>query len=367
MARKRRKLPNGIGSITKLGKTKAGKNRLSPYMARLPAYYDIEGKEIRKVIGCFRTYNEAQEALLNYNGLDNKADKLIDIYNAYKQSKDFRDLTRKTQVKYDTAFSHFEQLHTQKIININRYQLQKVIDNKVEEGYYTVENGKEVHKNYSKATIRQLKTTIVKVFEFAIDNNMLKINIAKGLKVKGEKENTTKGKDLFKPSEIRIMYSLREKIPFLNHLIVLCFTGLRTGEYRGLKTENINFEDNVIENFGIKTEAGMDRKVIILPNIKPILIQLVKESNTGYIYEKDRKHVSENTFYKEYYQALKQAGLKRRKPYNGRYTFATNMYRSKVDKKAITAQMGHTNFNITDKYYILNDKEYLAAEMKKMQ
>ena len=143
MARKRRKLPNGIGSITKLGKTKAGKNRLSPYMARLPAYYDIEGKEIRKVIGCFRTYTEAQEALLNYNGLDNKADKLIDIYNAYKQSKDFRDLTRKTQVKYDTAFSHFEQLHTQKIININRYQLQKVIDNKVEEGYYTLENGEK--------------------------------------------------------------------------------------------------------------------------------------------------------------------------------------------------------------------------------
>ena len=92
---KRRKLPNGIGSITKIEKTTAGKKRLSPYQVRLPAYYDLEGKAKRKVlVGYYKTYKEAYQALISFNGLDKKSDKLIDVFNAYKKSKDFKEIGR---------------------------------------------------------------------------------------------------------------------------------------------------------------------------------------------------------------------------------------------------------------------------------
>lgn len=366
MSRKRRKLPNGLGSITKVPKTSSGKNRVSPYLARLPAYYDKNGKEIRKSLGYYKTYNEAQKALMNYNGLDKKSDKLIDVFNAYKESKDFKDLSKKSKVKYNTSFSHFEMLQTKKINDINRYQLQQVIDDKVDKGYIAIVNGKEVHKEYSKSTIRHLKTTMVKIFDFALQNDLVSINIAKDLKVKGEIKHTKKDKKIFTDEEIKRMFLLREKIPFLNHILVMCFTGLRTGEYLNLTKDNIKLEKNAIINFGAKTEKGMERKVFILPNIKPILIDLYKESKTNYIYEKNGKHVSENIFYEEYYDALEKSNLEQRIPYSCRYTFATRAYQMGVNKKAIEDLMGHTTFKITDENYIINQDEFIRSEMQKM-
>lgn len=362
----RRKLPNGLGSITKLGKTKAGKKRVSPYMARLPAYYTLDGKEKRKIIGCYKTYKEAQQALMTYNGLDEKSDKLIDVFNAYKQSKDFKDLTKKSQVKYNTSFSHFEELQTRKINDITRYQLQQILDSKVDQGYEIMEKGKEIHKEYSKSTIRHLKTTMVKIFDFALQNDIIQTNIAKDLKVKGQTTNANKDKKPFTDQELKRIFILREKIPFLSHIIIMCYTGLRTGEYLNLTKDNINLNKNTIENFGTKTDKGMNRKVFILPNIKPILIDLIKKSQTGYIYEKNGQHVSGNIFYQEYYQALDQANLKQRIPYSCRYTFATRAYQMGVNKKAIEDLMGHTTFKITDENYIINQDEFIEAEMQKM-
>lgn len=363
---KRRKLPNGIGSITKIEKTTAGKKRLSPYQVRLPAYYDIEGKAVRKVLGYYKTYKEAYQALISYNGLDKKSDKLIDVFNAYKKSKDFKDLSKKSQRKYNTSFSHFEHLQTRKIADITRYQLQQVIDERVNEGYDTVVKGKPVHKEYSKSTIRQLKTTMIKIFDFALLNDIIDINIAKDLKVKGVINNTKKDKKIFNDGEINRLFTLREQIPFLNHILVMCFTGLRTGEYLSLTTDNINLDKNIISDFGKKTEKGIGRKVFILPNIKPILTDLIKQSQTGYIYEKNGRTVSENIFYQEYYKALEDANIEQRIPYSCRYTFATRAYEMGVNKKAIEDLMGHTTFKITDENYIINQDEFIESEMQKM-
>ena len=363
---KRRKLPNGMGSITKVPKTSSGKPRVSPYLARLPAYYNEEGKEIRKPLGYYKTYKEAQEALMSYNGLDKKQDKLIEIYNAYKTTKEYKDLSRKSQVKYDTAFKNFERLHGKKIGDITRYQLQQVIDEKVEKGYDTVEDGILVHKDYSRSTIRQLKTTIVKTFEFAIDNNKLQINIAKGLKVKGKISNKKEGKNPYSDQELATIFAKKEEIPFLKHILVMCYTGFRTGEYRKLKTTNIDFDRNEITGFGIKTNKGKERKMFILPIIKPILKELAEESKTGYIYEKDGKKVSDTVFYREYYKALKDAGLEKRIPYTGRYTFASKAHKDNVDKGALADLMGHESPLTTDEYYIINDDDYLQEEIQKM-
>ena len=60
MARKRRKLPNGTGSIERVKLTPQGKTRINQYRARLP-------KEKRKKdIGFYKIYNDAMDALINY-------------------------------------------------------------------------------------------------------------------------------------------------------------------------------------------------------------------------------------------------------------------------------------------------------------
>ena len=60
MARKRRKLPNGTGSIERVKLTPQGKTRVNQHRARLPK------SKGRKDIGFYKTYNDAMEALINY-------------------------------------------------------------------------------------------------------------------------------------------------------------------------------------------------------------------------------------------------------------------------------------------------------------
>ncbi|MCI7238012.1 MAG: hypothetical protein MR512_00020, partial [Anaerococcus sp.] len=60
MTTKRRKLPNGMGSIERVKLTPQGKTRVNQYRARLPK------SKGRKDIGFYKTYNDAMEALINY-------------------------------------------------------------------------------------------------------------------------------------------------------------------------------------------------------------------------------------------------------------------------------------------------------------
>lgn len=358
---KRRRLPNGMGSITKLGKSR-GRSRISPYMARLPARYDINGNEIRTVVGCYKTYNEAFEALVNYTApVDDKAT-LKEVYDSYKEDPDYLNLIRKTQVKYNSNFQHYIDLHNTPINLINQYDLQTVINDRVKNGYDEVVGNETVHKNYSKDTIRQLKTVMVKIYDHAIENGLVDRNIAKDLVVRGEKEKGKEGKHPFTDEELILMYRNREKIPFLDHILVMSFTGLRTSEYRNLKVSSIDLENNIIDDFGIKTDTGKQRIVYILETIRPILKELIEKSQTGYIYEKNGKHMSDTTFRKDFNEALEELGIPDHVPYDGRRSLATRAKKRKVKIRNAADMLGHKDETTTDKYYIIDDEVEIDKE-----
>ena len=358
---KRRKLPNGMGSITKLGKVN-GKKRVRPYMARLPAKYDIKGKETRQIVGCYKTYNEAFEALVNYTAPVDDKMTLKEVYESYKLDPDYNNLIRKTQVKYNSNFMHYIDLHNTPINLINQYDLQTVINDKVKNGYDDVVGGKVVHKEYSKDTIRQLKTVMVKIYDHAIENGLVERNIAKDLVVRGEKEKGKEGKNPFTDEELILMYKHRHQIPFLNHILVMALTGLRTSEYRNLKVSSIDLENNIIDDFGIKTDTGKQRIVYILKTIRPILSELIEQSQTGYIYEKDGKHMSDTTFRKDFTEALEELGIPDHVPYDGRRSLATRAKKRKVKIRNAADMLGHKDEITTDKYYIIDDEVKIDRE-----
>lgn len=360
MAR-RRKLPNGMGSITKLGKVN-GKTRVRPYLARLPARYDDNGNEERHIVGCFRTYNKALEALMVYTEpADNKAT-LKEVYESYKQDPDYNNLIRKTQVKYNSNFNHYIDLHNTPINLIKQYDLQTVINDKVKNGYDELEDGELVHKEYTKDTIRQLKTVMVKIYDHAIEKGQVDRNIAKDLVVRGEEGKGKEGKHPFTDEELILMYKNRHRIPFLDHILVMSLTGLRTSEYRNLKVSSIDLENNIIDDFGIKTDTGKQRIVYILKTIRPILAELIESSQTGYIYEKNGKHMSDSTFRKDFSKALEELGIPDHVPYDGRRSLATRAKKRKVKIRNAADMLGHKDEITTDKYYIIDDEVEIDKE-----
>ena len=59
---KRRRLPNGFGSITEV----KGKNLRNPFLARLTVGRSTLGKPIKRPFGYFETYEEAYAAIIAY-------------------------------------------------------------------------------------------------------------------------------------------------------------------------------------------------------------------------------------------------------------------------------------------------------------
>lgn len=358
---KRRKLPNGTGSIERVKKTVQGKTRLSQYRARLPAKYTKDGKKIQKDIGFFKTYNEALEALLNYKEPAPKVT-FNDLFIQYKESKQFKGFSKNNKLRLERAFNRFEHLHDTNIKDIVYTDLQEVVDQMELEGYDL--NGN--HHDYSKSAIEKLKTVVNKIYNLANKNNIINYNLAPLLDIGGIKEK--RNKEIFTKEEIEKMIL---SIPFnknIRHILVMIFTGMRTGEYINLKKENFDFKNNTIINFGIKTEEGKKRKMFIHPKIETIAKELYLESKTGNIIEYEDKPLDYDTkFYKFiYYPALKKAGIKKKIPYTCRYTFATIAHNSGVDNKALQKLMGHTNYQITANSYIQDLDEYIYKELQKI-
>ena len=364
MARKRRKLPNGTGSIERVKLAPNGKTRVNQYRARLPK------SKGRKDIGFYKTYNEALEALVNYQEPEPVVT-FAQLFKKYTSTNDFKNLVKKTQNRYYNSYTRFEELHDRDIHEIKYSDLQDVLDQMELDGYEKVKDGELKHYEYSKSSIERLKHLVSKIYTLAIKNNIIQLDLSKYLEVGGV--GIRRKKEIFTKEEIEKLYTSIPSNPNAMHVLNLIFTGFRTGEYINLPISKIRLKESQIIDFGEKTEAGRMRKMFIHPKIKDIMTYLVQESKTGYILEEKKQsgeiyRPSETTFYKKiYYPALEKAGIKKKIPYSCRYTFATIAHQSGVSDKALQKLMGHTNFNITANSYIQDLDDYIYQELQKIE
>lgn len=355
---KRRKLPNGTGSIERVKLTPQGKTRLNQYRARLPA------KKGRKDIGFYKTYNEAMEALLNYKEAPPEVT-FKALYEKYKNTNEFKKITKNSKNRYERAFEKFEPIHDKNITDIIYSDLQNIVDQVELEGYNQVIDGQLVNQKYSKTHLDRLKVVTNKIYTMAIKNNMPVQNLAPYLEIGGIK--TKRNKEIFTKDEIQKLFRAIPNNPDARHILIMTFTGFRTGEYMHLQRSNINFDTNMIVDFGIKTEAGKNRKMFIHPKIRAILQDLCIDSRSGYLVEIDGNPLLyDQQFYKLYYDTLDKAGIKKKIPYSCRYTFATIAHYSGVSDKALQKLMGHTDFSITANSYIQFDDDYIYKELQKI-
>lgn len=361
----RRKLPNKTGSIERVKLTPQGKTRVNQYRARLPK------SQKRKDIGFYKTYNQALDALLNYQD-PKPIVTFSDLYEKYTSTNEFKKLSLRTKARYHSSYLKFEELHNTCIYDIKYSDLQDVLDQMELEGYEkALGNGEYKHEEYSKSSIERLKHLISKIYDIAIKNDLIQLDLSKYLVVGGV--GIRRKKEIFTNEEIQQLYTSIPENPEAMHVLNLIFTGFRTSEYINLTTNKIDLDKNQIVDFGEKTQAGRQRKMFIHPKIKDIMTFLVKESKCGYIVEAEKQNgetyiPSDTTFYKKiYYQALEKAGVKKKIPYSCRYTFATIAHQSGVDDKALQKLMGHTDFSITANSYIQDLDDYIYKELQKIE
>lgn len=188
-------------------------------------------------------------------------------------------------------------------------------------------------------------------------------NIVKLVEIRGyELEKDTK---IFTKKEVEILKNNLD-IDLVDSILIMIFTGMRVTEMLTLHVDHIHLEQGYIQH-GIKTKAGKNRLIPILPEVKELLKNRIREaSNLGYLFHlkgKDKPIVYE-TYRRKFGEILEKIGLEKHKTHDGRHTFITNAKRMRIAKTMLLQMVGHADEKTMDEVYTHFDINDLKSAME---
>ena len=331
------RLPNGYGSVFKLSG-----NRRKSWAVRIVIGYNDKGSALYKYLGYYKTKKEGLQCLSDYHNNSEFYNKttLGEIYKKWSEIR-YSKVTTKTMKMYQFAWSYLEKLEDKDIQDIKKIHLQNIL---------------EANADKSRSAHKQIKSLAVQLFDYAMENDLVKRNYAEFMEVKDE---VKKEKEIFTDMEIAKMWDNID-VPNMDIVLILIYTGYRIGELCNLTKFNVDLKNKVLRG-GNKTEAGQNKIVGIHQSIYP-LIKKRYDNSTNYLIEKEGKKVTANYLRKfMYYRALEKAEIKKRSPHTCRHTFASLLNRFVADKEFLPAVMGHTDKETTKIYTHYDDKQVYDA------
>lgn len=339
--RRRRKLPNGFGSITELKDRKTKK-----FWARVTIGININGSPIRRSIGLFDSYNEAYEDILiyhkkNYNIDFNKAT-TEEIYNLMMEKKkekynkpNAKNDGKKTISRYTSTFNiYYKPIKKKIFIKVTQQDIQNIINN-CEYGYDTKLN---------------IKSTYNEMYKIAEEKSAnLNNNFSRFLDI-GESVQSNLHSP-FAKDEIKRLWDNLYIIPDVDLVLISIYTGLRPSELCKLETIKIFLKEKYAKG-GIKTNAGIDRDIPFCEKILP-LIEKLYDKNNKYLLSSpvdNTKHISYSTLNKRFNKVFTLLNL-RHLPHDGRHTLETFLASFGISEYIRNAILGHEQSGIGNKVY----------------
>ena len=340
------KNPNGYGSVSKL----SGKRR-RPYIVRITAGFDMEGRQIMKTLGYYETQAKAIKALADYN--ENPYDinlndiTLKEILDRFMKNK--KDMVGKSSLKsYKVWYNYLKPLYNKRMRDIRTLELQNFINSL---------------SYLSTGSLKLVKSFIRMLFKDAMEMDIITKDYSEFIKLPRHKPKIER--KVFTDEEIALLWENVNELEYADVILILIYTGMRINELLKLPKENVNLEENIIIG-GSKTEAGKNRIIPIHPKIIPLVIKRM-ENKTEYLIPNRRKsnYYEYNNFRtKEFMAIMKQLGMEHT-IHDTRHTFATMISDVSDNESAITGIIGHTNINMTKKY-THTSIEKMRKEMEKI-
>lgn len=300
---------------------------------------DPETKQLRRVTRSksgFRTKTEALEYIQQLKKVERVPEDITfkALYDRWLPLHEGK-VSHSTMNCYKAAMNYYKPVWYAKMSEIKTAGLQECLD--------TCGKGKRTQQN--------MKALGTLLYRYAAKNDIVKKDYATLLDVGG---GTQEPREPFTEDELAIMWAKYQKIPNLDLVLILCYTGFRLEELLQLKGADLHKEILDGEEWwyfigGEKTDAGKNRLVAVSPKILPLVLPYRKP---GYLFSPDGKKVSAAKFRAEmYYPALDAAGLPRRVPHCCRHTYATLMKKvDSVSDRDKMASIGHTSMTMTTHY-----------------
>lgn len=334
------RLPNSFGSVYKLSG-----NRRRPWAVAKTFGWDDKGKQIKKIIGYAETKKDGLQILMEYNQNPLTKSELVNLTSKdvfYRWFNTIDNMSDTNRRNYKSIFeNHCKNIQNIKVRDLKTYNFQECID-ECNRGFTT--------KKY----IQLIASQIYKYCNIQLDMS-LRSNFSEGL-ICGIKPKS----DMHLPfthDEIKILWN-NIHIPYVNTIILTVYTGLRPSELLKIEIEKINIEERYMIG-GIKTKAGIDRKIPIHEDIVPIIESLIR-INKKFLIEKDGRQLLYRHYLDIYTSLMNKLGMDH-KPHDGRHTLATELDNLGANEVCTKMILGHAIDDITKGVYTHKEFKQLIS------
>ena len=344
------------------------------------------------------------------DGLDpQRAERITvnDVYDAYIKQK--YDLKPTTRVNYIYTYDHFIRE------TFGRKKLSKVRYTDVKEFYYSL----IVEQGLSPATVDNVHTQLHPAFTMAVRNGLIRTNPASGVLGEIKKSHVwvkTKRKALTVPEQkafMNYLYSNHQYQGWKPVITVLIGTGMRIGECLGLRWQDLDFENRIIDiNHNLvhrrvdeeggtlhintpKTEAGCRKIPMITEVYEAFLEEYQIQQITGFCTQEidgysgfvfassggtvtipsEVNHAIHNITADYNEEETARAKKEKREAFllpdfsahHLRHTFCTRLCENETNLKVIQTVMGHKDIQTTMDIYADCTEEKKQEVIKKME
>lgn len=344
------RLPNGFGQITKLSNPHLRK----PYRAMVTVGKTDTGKPICKILkpnGYFESYNDAYAALVEYNRNPYDLDDVITVSELYDRwtAEYFKSITPSSTRTIISAWSYCGSVENINVRALKPKHIKACID------------------NCDKGSVKsRIKSMFNLMLDYAVEHDLVEYNVAR--KFKTDSAEVENGHHSFTDEEMKLLWD-NQAIPFVNFILLQCYTGWRPQELCKIRMADVNINDWTMTG-GMKTKAGKNRTVPLCDKIVPIgkkIYELSKLLGSEYfICQPDGSPMTYDVYYKRFRRVMSDIGIDNHSPHDPRKQFITMCKNSSVDEYAIKRMAGHAIDDITEAVYTDRDSSWLKNEVNKI-
>lgn len=331
---KYRRLENGFGSVVRLSG-----NRRRPYAARLSASGTANGQNTPRAIGYFETWQQAYNALAEYNKRNaDMADATFkDIADMLIDRKTADGISPSRIRSLQNCINKCEKLYDRPIADIRLIDLQRLMD--------------AVSGTVGPGTCVTLKNTLHQMWSIADEHDLVRKNYPSFLRI--PQPVVFEHSEAFTRAEVDKMWIYSDD-DSVARILIMIYSGFRIAEY---KTMMIDTEQRIFQG-GSKTTAGKNRIVPMHSRIVPLVERLINANDILF-----RNDVMTR---RKFPGTLESIGIdvKNHTPHDCRATFASLLSAAGAPDLHIKRMMGHASNDLTKDVYTSVEIENLRKSLE---
>lgn len=373
---KRRRLPNGFGQISEIKNQKLRK----PFRAMVTVGKSSTGRPICKPLkpdAFFATYNEAYEALVNYNKNPYDLAPAISVKELFDKWSEayFATLKNKSSERAITsAWAYCSSIYDMRVMDVRARHIKGCMD----EGVAMV---KGELKQPTAGTKTRIKSMFNLMLDYALEYEIVDRNYSRTFNISDdildEKEKSKRGHMPMTPEEMQILWDNVEYKQYVDVILIQAYSGWRPQELGLIELENVDLEQWTFMG-GMKTEAGMNRIVPIHPRIRQLVERKYNEAvelGSKYLINCTDTKTSRSSlmftydkYQKRFVKLVQELNLNpEHRPHDPRIHFVTTAKKCEVDEYAIKYMVGHAITDITERVYTQREIDWLKEEILKIK